>query len=106
MAGVICVGPKPTAASPLVSKTIAITSTQKGRQEQEHAAQNMAVGVRLAQRVEQQQSMALVQIMLHASVSPLWSQRSISSAIDAISVRLGLCSILGMKEDIMLRLFG
>lgn len=69
MAGVVCTGPKPKNA-PGISKGKAPASAQKGKQEQEYASQEIVVGARLAQSVEQEQSMALVQIMLHASVSP------------------------------------
>lgn len=69
MAGVACMGTKPKNA-PGISKGKAPVSAQKGKQQQEYASQNMVVGTRLAQSVEQEQSMALVQIMLHASVSP------------------------------------
>lgn len=72
MAGVVTVGPKTaatTATTPRVSQKTATSSVQKSKNEQALLIRNAAMSGKQAQAIEQQQSLAFVQIMLHASVS-------------------------------------
>ncbi|KAL1956286.1 hypothetical protein VTO42DRAFT_7459 [Malbranchea cinnamomea] len=78
MAGVVCVSPKITAPTPRASNVIAPTSAQKNKQEQEQATRNQDISITApVQHTGQQQSMAMVQIVLHASIGTLFYLRQV-----------------------------